>query len=281
MNVYNYSNILNPIHHVGFNQQDANINIDEHIHDYIEIVCHINGSPSTHFIDGVKVVLDVGQFTIISLNQVHKNIATKSDILNLVIPVSFLDVLLFESSYEAGIVTFKFNLLNNFYNQAYSMTNNLYDIINQIFYNQEHQEYIHMYSYRQKLLITEFLLNITFLFDETSNTKPDHDLIIYITDNLKTASLNEYSKLCNYSASRVSQKIQKSYNMTFGQILQNARLQRAATLLISSTTSISYIVDDIGYTNKTHFYKLFNQKFGVTPKQYRDLYNNNNIKKRP
>lgn len=273
MNIYNYNNILNPIHHVGFNQQDINTHIDEHVHDYIEIVCHIKGSPSIHYIDGAKVELKQGQYTIIALNQVHKNIATYSTILNLVIPVSFLDVLLFESSYDAGIVAFKFNLLNNFYNQAYSMSESLYNLIGKIYSNQQQQEQVHMYSYRQKLLITEFLLNITILFDRSDYIESDLDLIRYIRENLKTASLNEYSKLCNYSASRVSQKIQKSYNMTFGQILQNARLQKASTLLLDSKISITNIVEEIGYTNKTHFYKLFNQKYGITPKQYRDLYN--------
>ncbi len=272
MNVYNYSNILNPIHHVGFNIQDKNTIIDNHLHDYIEIVCHIEGESSIHYIDGDKVVLKPGQYTIIGLNQVHKNIATSSNILNIVIPESFLDVLLLESSYDSELVKFKYNILNNLYNDCYEMNNNSLNVILQVFYNSEEQADMPMYSYRQKLLITEFLLSIDFLFEGTKYSTLDHNVLAYIEQNLENASLNEYARQCNYSASRVSQKILQSYNLTFGQLLQAARLQKATTLLLDPTISITTIVERVGYTNKTHFYKLFKLKYGLTPKQYRDLY---------
>ncbi len=272
MNTYNYQNILNPIHHVGFNIQDKNQIVDNHLHDYIEVVCHIEGAPSVHYIDGDKVILKPGEYTIVGLNQVHKNCSTDSNILNIIIPVSFLDILLLESSYDPELIKFKYNIMNNLYNASYVMDEGSLHVITNVFDNSQFDNKIPMYSYRQKLLITEFLLAIDFLFTDTNFSKIDHNVLTYINQNLANASLNEYARLCNYSASRVSQKILKSYNLTFGQLLQTARLQKATILLLDPNNSVSAIVDKVGYTNRTHFYKLFKSKYGLTPKQYRDLY---------
>lgn len=45
--------------------------------------------------------------------------------------------------------------------------------------------------------------------------------------------------------------------------------ERAAALLLETTASISEIMDELHFTNTTHFYKCFKEHYHMTPKQYR------------
>ena len=43
----------------------------------------------------------------------------------------------------------------------------------------------------------------------------------------------------------------------------------AAWLLIHSEVSIGEIIDKCGYQNKTYFYRVFRNRFGQSPMEYR------------
>ena len=57
--------------------------------------------------------------------------------------------------------------------------------------------------------------------------------------------------------------------MTYSAYVQQFRLDKAEKLLISSTDSIESIAEAVGYHNKGYFYKIFQEKYGVTPSRYR------------
>ena len=46
-------------------------------------------------------------------------------------------------------------------------------------------------------------------------------------------------------------------------------LKKAAQYLTETNESIGSIATRLQFTNRTHFYSLFKQKYGVTPKEYR------------
>ncbi len=57
--------------------------------------------------------------------------------------------------------------------------------------------------------------------------------------------------------------------MTFIEILQELRLKKAVRLLTDTTENIESIMGTIGYSNKTHFYAIFKEKYNQTPSNYR------------
>ncbi|WP_271271077.1 AraC family transcriptional regulator [Aliamphritea hakodatensis] len=59
------------------------------------------------------------------------------------------------------------------------------------------------------------------------------------------------------------------YNTSFSQLLQEARMDRAAVALQQTDRAIIDITFDIGYSSPSHFAKLFKQHFHTTPLQYR------------
>lgn len=57
--------------------------------------------------------------------------------------------------------------------------------------------------------------------------------------------------------------------MTFKELLQEKKLSKAIELIKSTGYHMFEIVERVGYENPTHFYKIFRDKFGMTPRQYK------------
>ena len=52
--------------------------------------------------------------------------------------------------------------------------------------------------------------------------------------------------------------------------IQEERLKAAANLLKTTSLPIVEIMQEVGYENITYFYKIFKEKFKITPSIYRN-----------
>ena len=68
---------------------------------------------------------------------------------------------------------------------------------------------------------------------------------------------------------KISKLVKKHTNMTFKELLQEKRLNKAKQLLNETDISIVEIISLVGYENLTYFYKIFKEKYGYTPKDFR------------
>jgi AraC-like DNA-binding protein len=59
------------------------------------------------------------------------------------------------------------------------------------------------------------------------------------------------------------------YKMPPGKWLLNRRLDHAEVLLRRSVRLVAEIAAESGFENPTHFNRVFKERFGVTPLQYR------------
>jgi YesN/AraC family two-component response regulator len=57
--------------------------------------------------------------------------------------------------------------------------------------------------------------------------------------------------------------------LTFKELVQEKRLSRAIELLKVKDISVLEVMEMVGYENPTYFYKIFKEKYGVTPMEYR------------
>lgn len=80
---------------------------------------------------------------------------------------------------------------------------------------------------------------------------------------------NQLAKMLNYNGSYLGRIVKKytgkslfDYSMTFS-------MSYAAELLSKSSNSITEIANELHFTNYSHFYKIFEEQFGLTPKEYR------------
>ncbi|MDH6310137.1 AraC-like DNA-binding protein [Dysgonomonas sp. PFB1-18] len=70
----------------------------------------------------------------------------------------------------------------------------------------------------------------------------------------------------------LTQAIQDSVNMTFSEYINNYRLEYARLMLSENINiPIEKIYTSAGFVNKSTFYRLFKQKYDMTPKEFREI----------
>lgn len=106
-------------------------------------------------------------------------------------------------------------------------------------------------------------------FVHSSEDKRMLDIKRYIELNSKTITLASAAAHFHFTPSYLSQLVSRQTGKTFTQLVQEARLLEAARLLLHTTTSITEIITDCGYQNTSYFYRIFTQRFGCTPSEYR------------
>jgi AraC family cel operon transcriptional repressor len=67
----------------------------------------------------------------------------------------------------------------------------------------------------------------------------------------------------------VNATLKMSLGLTATEVLNQARMDYAASQLRISTKKILEICFDSGFENLGHFYKVFKARFGMTPRSYR------------
>lgn len=102
---------------------------------------------------------------------------------------------------------------------------------------------------------SDFLIfsRISHLFEENDGrmTRPELEQLLNYSGDYLNRIVNKYAGMCLFD-----------YGMTFC-------LKKAAWYLTETNDSISAIAAKLQFSNRTHFYHLFKEKYGVTPKEYR------------
>jgi len=103
------------------------------------------------------------------------------------------------------------------------------------------------------------------------HTKADIvSIISEIETNYINCSLEKLSDIYHFSPKYLSRLIKGKTNHSFTEILIDARLRAICYYLKNSEASIQDIAVQCGYSNQNHFYKKFQEKYGMTPKEYRE-----------
>ena len=94
-------------------------------------------------------------------------------------------------------------------------------------------------------------------------------ILKYIELHYATLTLPELSAFFNYSERQLIRILKNYTGKTFSTLIQDIRLSRAAELLKQPTLPVTTVMEEIGYSNITHFYKIFEKRFHMTPAEYR------------
>jgi len=104
----------------------------------------------------------------------------------------------------------------------------------------------------------------------TDNVENESILAImrYIQSNFRTVTLPDAAKFFNYSEAHLSRLIKKFTGKNFTGIIQTIKIQYSARLLAEGKMSIAEIIDEVGYTDSSHFYRVFKRYYNMTPARY-------------
>ncbi|MFH1118303.1 MAG: two-component regulator propeller domain-containing protein [Bacteroidota bacterium] len=103
-------------------------------------------------------------------------------------------------------------------------------------------------------------------------------MLSYIDENIDDETLSS-EKLCDklaISKSSLYNKTKSVLGTTPHSLINQRRLSKAATLLSSTGMTVSEIIDQTGFTSRTHFYDLFGQTYNCSPSEYRQKGRNAN-----
>lgn len=94
-------------------------------------------------------------------------------------------------------------------------------------------------------------------------------LLRYVEEHYKDGSLTEAAELLHYDLYSLSRQIKRKTGRTYTELVQEKRLAQTAFLLASTDRNVDEIAQAVGYENISYFHRLFREKFGQSPRQYR------------
>lgn len=93
----------------------------------------------------------------------------------------------------------------------------------------------------------------------------------YMRNNFeKSITLEELAEVANLSVYYYSHSFRRQAGMPPIEYLIQTRMERAKTLLISTSKNISEIAYEVGYSSSASFINQFTRRIGLTPKSYRN-----------
>lgn len=95
------------------------------------------------------------------------------------------------------------------------------------------------------------------------------EIISYIQKHYDDVTLDTLAEEFHLSSPYLSKYIKDKAGVTFQEVVRNARMKRARTLLKETSQSVETVAANVGYENVEHFNRLFKKSYGITPVQYR------------
>ena len=258
------------------------VRFPKHRHNYVEVIYMCQGS-TTHIVDGDEVVLEEGDLLFLNQNAVQEILpAREEDIaVNFIILPEFFNMAFSMMGEEENML--KEFLVGTLCGKN-EMTSYLYFHVADILPIQnlvENMVWTIFYDLSNKRSCNQITMGLLLLMllnhmdkMETGSSRFDKELtgvvLSYVEEHYKNGSLSELEEMLGYDVYWLSREIKKRTGKTYKELLQAKRMNQALYLLNSSTLPILDIIESVGYDNTSYFYRKFKEKYGMSPKEYRE-----------
>ncbi|MBW1295432.1 helix-turn-helix transcriptional regulator [Aquimarina litoralis] len=132
---------------------------------------------------------------------------------------------------------------------------------------------------KPKLLELLHLISISSKGEAFVNTLQQHkrrakkDIKTFMGDNYdKPLDIEDYAYLTGRSISTFRRDFKSKFGVSPKKWLVQRRMEKAALLLKDTPNSVTAIAHQVGYENTSHFIKVFQNKFSLSPKQFQIKY---------
>ena len=252
-----------------------------HTHNYVEVVYMCEGS-THHIINGNDVVLREGELLFISQSAKQEIYpASESDVaVNFIILPDFF-------CYALSLMETETNQLRSFVTSCLTGgkedTGYLHFRVADVLPVQNLVENLIWTIVRKepnKRSIQQATMGLLFLqlmnqIDrmETAEADKDQKLVMdvlsYIEEHYRDGELDSLARQLHYDMWWLSKEIKKRTGQTYTELIQNKRLQQAAYLLSTTKMNVMDIGLAVGYDNTSYFHRIFQKRYGMTPRAYR------------
>ncbi len=258
-----------------------------HTHEYLELAYIVSGNFHQKILDK-DVVFKQGELCLIDKNCLHQDYlySDTATILFLGIPNTILETIISNNFVTERIVTFLTSALSKQKNiQQYlhfkPKTSDLDKEMNKCFY-QLMQELIRndeasIYICHGLLMRIFYLLSSNYDLSLSKDLRKEMNWVIYkeitdyIKDNYKDISIQKLTERFNFQEDYFNRLLKSKTGLTYIEYVQRIRLEEAEKLLINTSINIEQIAFMVGYHNKGYFYKIFKERYKITPGKFRKL----------
>ncbi|GAB7220404.1 AraC family transcriptional regulator [Vibrio comitans] len=256
------------------------IHYPAHTHDYVE-VCYVLDGKSDQHIEGQKVRLKKGYILFMGPGAVHEILpSSKNDIvINLIIHKKFFNYIFEFIDDSSSLSTFFIDVIfKNTTSKAliYDTLEKqhieilLNNIIDQLTNKERFMEA--KIKFLLGLLIIELIQDKPQVIDKKNyESKVLVQVIGHIEKNLQQANLNNIAEQLNMKNYNLSKLIKKESGKTFNALLRDIRFNRFCELIKVTNVSINELAIEVGFSNTSDFYRKFRAKFGISPREYRNM----------
>lgn len=257
------------------------VHFPKHTHNYIEVIYMCSGS-TRHVIDGNDVALMQGELLFLNQSAVQEIYpAGEDDIaVNFIILPEFFD-------YTLKMIGEENNLLRDFVvdclrgendSSGYMhfkvadvlpVQNLLENLIWSIWNRQPNRRSINQAT--MGLLFLQLMNHMDRMEMGTGGKQRRLmiDVLDYVEEHYREGGLCELAGLLHYDISWLSREIKKITGRNFTELLQEKRLNQAAYLLQHTSMPVMDIAAAAGYDNTSYFHRIFQKRYGLTPRKYR------------
>ncbi len=252
-----------------------------HRHNYIEMVVMLQGSLTTKIVDGDAITLEKGDVLLMNRHARHEILpCSKDDLaLNFIILPEFFSRN--SISYDRENILRDFIISSLSEKKRYSdyllyhaegvvtVENLVENLIWTLVYHPNEMNLI-VHSTMDLLFMNLAALSADTLKDMRSKGQNiTITALEYIDKNYVNGTLNELASQTGYTTAYLSRLLKSYTGSNFKQLLQQRKLQQAAYYLENTTLTTERIIEKVGYENSAYFYKVFESKYGMTPRAFR------------
>ena len=258
------------------------VEFPRHKHDYIEIIYMCSGK-TVHLInDSTRIVLEQGDLLFLNQHAFHAiEAAGKDDIaINFMILPEFFDVAFAMLEGENELSNFLVGSLMQDTGKSDYLHFKVADVLpvqnlveNMVWSIQHRQANNRRINQTTMGLLFLQLLNYTDRIEQNRELQYENQLVLAvlkeIEENYKSANLTEIAERMNQSVYQLSRLVKKSTGSTFKELLQQKRFHKAVELLRNTSLPVADVIYSVGYDNTSYFHRMFREKYGTTPKEFR------------
>lgn len=257
------------------------VHFPPHTHNYVEMIYMCRGS-TRHKINGAEVTLQTGELLVLGQSAIQEIYpAGGEDVaVNFIILPRFFDTAIHLMGEEENpIRDFLIGCLcgrDNGVHYLHFKVSGVLPIQNLL----ENLIWTLVNHQPNKRSINQLTMGLLFLqlanHTETLRIEPvlsEQTLMLhvlrYVEERYADGTLRELARQLHYDESWLSRAIKLHSGKNFTELLQDRRLKQAAYLLNTTGMKVSDVGESVGYENLSYFHRIFKQRYGMSPHQYR------------
>lgn len=257
------------------------VHFPRHTHNYIEVIYMCSGS-THHVIDGKDVFLQEGEVLPLNQKAVQEIYPAGMDdvAVNFIVLPEFFDCGLKMMGEEKNLLRdFVIDCLKGENGAAgyihfkvadiLPIQNLLENLIWSIWHRQPNKRSINQIT--MGLLFLQ-LMNYTDRMETGFGNRQQGVMISvlgYVEEHYRDGELSKLARLLHYDLYWLSREIKKITGKNYTELVQEKRLNQAVYLLEHTTMSVMDIGMSVGYDNISYFHRIFQKRYGMTPRKYR------------